>query len=120
MYKTSEKYKNKILNSIQYLKIKFNNIDVDDNYILSFKMYCDAFNNKEFVLGSTYKKQLEIEVHKNALENISNINFKITCIVGLQEEQIPLGDFNILAIEDDENKVKIKAVDYMHKFDNKQ
>lgn len=117
MYKTSEKYKNKILNSIQYLKIKFNNIDVDDNYILSFKMYCDAFNNKEFVLGSTYKKQLEIEVHKNALENISNIDFKITCIVGLQEEQIPLGDFNILAIEDDENKVKIKAVDYMHKFE---
>lgn len=118
MYKTSEDYKKKIMDRIQYLKIKFNDIDLDDDYILSFKMYCDAFNNKEFVLGSTYKKQVEIEVHKNALENINNIDFKITCIVGLQEEQIPLGDFNILAIEDDENKVKIKAVDYMHKFES--
>ena len=98
MYKTSEDYKKKIMDRIQYLKIKFNDIDLDDDYILSFKMYCDAFNNKEFVLGSTYKKQVEIEVHKNALENINNIDFKITCIVGCKNDKLQVEEFNILEL----------------------
>ena len=39
---------------------------------------------------------------------------------GLEDEIIPVGKFTIQSVEDDEFKVKIKATDYMKKFeDNK-
>lgn len=118
MYNTSEEYKDKILNMQHELNIYIDGKKIDPNHIASFKQTLELFNNNEFCLGCTPEIDVEFEIDKRDLpENYNEVYIES----GLEDEIIPVGKFTIQKpIEDDELKVKIKATDYMKKFeDNK-
>ena len=119
MYNTSQNYKDKILNdSTQHeLNIYIDNNKIEPNHIIDFKSTLELFNNNEFCLGSTPEIDIEFEIDKRDLPESYN---EVRVESGLENEIIPIGKFTIQSIEDDEFKVKIKATDYMKKFeDNK-
>ena len=102
MYNTSKEYKDKILNMQHELNIYIDGKKIDPNHIASFKQTLELFNNNEFCLGCTPEIDVEFEIDKRDLPENYN------------EVYIESG------LEDDELKVKIKATDYMKKFeDNK-
>lgn len=120
MYNTSQEYKRKILSdsTVQELNIYIDGNKVEANHIANFKTTIELFNNNEFCLGCTPEIDIEFEIDKRDLPDNYN---EVYIESGLEDEVIPLGYFTIQKpIEDDELKVKIKATDYMKKFeDNK-
>ena len=119
MYNTSQNYKDKILNdSTQHeLNIYIDGNKIEENHIIDFKITLELFNNDEFCLGSTPELDVEFEIDKRDLPNNYN---EVYIESGLEDEIVPIGKFTIQSVEDDEFKVKIKATDYMKKFeDNK-
>lgn len=118
MYNTSTNYKDKILqaSTIQELNIIIDGNVVEHNHIVDFKQKIELFNNNEFCLGCTPEIDIEFEIDKKDLP--SNYN-EVYIESGLEDEIIPMGKFIIQKpIEDDEFKVKIKATDYMKKFED--
>ena len=104
MYNTTQNYKDKILSdSTQHeLNIYIDNNKIEPNHIIDFKTTLELFNNNEFCLGCTPEIDIEFEIDKKDLPETYN------------EVYVESG------LEDDEFKVKIKATDYMKKFeDNK-
>lgn len=119
MYNTTQNYKDKILrDSTQHeLNIYIDNNKIEQNHIIDFKSTLELFNNDEFCLGCTPEIDIEFEIDKRDLSDNYN---EVYIESGLEDEIIPFGKFTIQSIEDDEFKVKIKATDYMKKFeDNK-
>lgn len=119
MYNTSQNYKDKILkDSTQHeLNIYIDEKQVEPNHIGDFKTTLELFNNNEICLGSTPEIDIEFEIDKRDLPDNYN---EVYIESGLEDEIIPVGKFTIQSVEDDEFKVKIKATDYMKKFeDNK-
>lgn len=120
MYNTTQDYKEKILNdSTQHeLNIYIDGSKIDENHIINFKTTLELFNNNEFCLGCTPEIDIEFEIDKRDLPETYN---EVYVETGIGEEAVPIGYFTIQKpIEDDEFKVKIKATDYMKKFeDNK-
>lgn len=119
MYNTSQNYKDKILNdSTQHeLNIYIDGSKIDENRIINFKTTLELFNNNEFCLGCTPEIDIEFEIDKRDLPDNYN---EVYIESGLEDEIIPIGKFTIQSVEDNEFKVKIKATDYMKKFeDNK-
>lgn len=119
MYNTSQNYKNKVLNdSTQHeLNIYIDNNKIEPNHIIDFKCILELFNNSEFCLGCTPEIDIEFEIDKRDLPEAYN---EVRVESGLEDEIIPVGKFTIQSVEDNEFKVKIKATDYMKKFeDNK-
>lgn len=118
MYNTSENYKEKILkdSTIHELNIYIDGNKVEENHIVDFKQTIELFSNNEFCLGCTPEIDIEFETDKRDLpENYNEIYIES----GLEDEIIPMGYFTIQKpIEDDEFKVKIKATDYMKKFED--
>ena len=117
MYNTTQDYKDKILNdSTQHeLNIYIDNNKIEPNHIIDFKSTLELFNNNEFCLGSTPEIDIEFEIDRRDLPESYN---EVHVESGLEDEIIPIGKFTIQSIEDDEFKVKIKATDYMKKFDD--
>ena len=117
MYNTSQNYKDKILNdSTQHeLNIYIDNNKIEPNHIIDFKSTLELFNNNEFCLGSTPEIDIEFEIDRRDLPESYN---EVHVESGLEDEIIPIGKFTIQSIEDDEFKIKIKATDYMKKFDD--
>lgn len=117
MYSTSQNYKDKImLNATQHiLKIYIDNAEINQDHIKNFKLTTELFNNNEFCLGCTPEAQLEIEIDKEDLKD----DYKIIKVeTGISDEIIPVGTYIIQKpIETDEFTAKIKAVDYMSKFE---
>ena len=120
MYNTSQNYKDKVLaDSTQHeLNIYIGGNKVDLNHIIDFKQTIELFNNSEFCLGCTPEIDIEFEIDKRDLPEIYN---EVYIETGIGDEIVPIGYFTIQKpIEDNEFKVKIKATDYMKKFeDNK-
>lgn len=120
MYNTSQNYKDKILNdSTQHeLNIYIDNNKIEPNHIIDFKSTLELFNNNEFCLGCTPEIDIEFEIDKRDLPEVYN---EVYIETGIDGEAVPIGYFTIQKpIEDNEFKVKIKATDYMKKFeDNK-
>ena len=119
MYNTSQNYKEKILkDSTQHeLNMYIDGKQVEPNHIGDFKIILELFNNDEICLGSTPEVDIEFEIDKRDLSDNYN---EVYIESGLEDEIIPIGKFKIQSVEDDEFKVKIKATDYMKKFeDNK-
>lgn len=119
MYNTTQDYKDKILNdSTQHeLNIYIDNNKIEPNHIIDFKSTLELFNNNEFCLGSTPEIDIEFEIDRRDLPESYN---EVHVESGLEDEIVPVGKFTIQSVEDDEFKVKIKATDYMKKFeDNK-
>lgn len=118
MYNTSQNYKDKILNdSTQHeLNIYIDNNKIEPNHIIDFKSTLELFNNNEFCLGCTPEIDIEFEIDKRDLpESYDEVYIES----GLTDELIPVGKFTIQKpIEDDGFKVKIKATDYMKKFED--
>lgn len=118
MYNTSQNYKDKILNdSTQHeLNIYIDGNKIDPNHIVGFSSILELFNNNEFCLGCTPEIDIEFEIDKRDLPETYNECYIET---GIDKEVVPIGYFTIQKpIEDDEFKVKIKATDYMKKFEN--
>lgn len=117
---TSQNYKDKVLNdSIQHgLNIYIDGNKADPNHIIDFDSTLELFNNNEFCLGCTPEIDIEFEIDKRDLPEDYN---EVYVETGVDEEIVPIGYFTIQKpIQDDEFKVKIKATDYMKKFeDNK-
>lgn len=118
MYNTSQNYKNKILkaSTIQELNIFIDGNKVEPNHISNFREILELFNNNEICLGCTPEIDIEFEIDKRDLSQNYN---EVYIESGLEDEIIPIGHFTIQKpIEDDELKVKIKATDYMKKFED--
>lgn len=120
MYNTSQNYKDKVLNdSVQHeLNIYIDGNKIEPNHIIDFSSKLELFNNNEFCLGCTPEIDIEFEIDKRDLPDVYN---EVYVETGIDGEVVPIGYFTIQKpIEDDEFKVKIKATDYMKKFeDNK-
>ena len=117
MYNTSKGYKDKVLNdSTQHeLNIYIDGNKIEPNHIVDFSLTLELFNNDEFCLGCTPEKDIEFEIDKRDLpENYE----KVYVETGVNDEIVPIGYFTIQSVEDDEFKVKIKATDYMKKFED--
>ena len=118
-YNTSQNYKDKILkDSTQHeLNIYIDGNKIEENHIIDFKITLELFNNDEFCLGSTPEIDIEFEIDKKDLPDNHN---EVYIESGLEDEIVPIGKFTIQSVEDDEFKVKIKATDYMKKFEDNQ
>lgn len=118
MYSTSQNYKEKILeDSTQHeLNIYIDGNKIEPNHIIDFNTTLELFNNNEFCLGCTPEIDIEFEIDKRDLPDTYN---EVYVESGLEDEVIPVGKFTIQKpVEDDELKVKIKATDYMKKFED--
>ncbi|MGN1270627.1 MAG: hypothetical protein ACI4UX_01350 [Clostridia bacterium] len=120
MYNTSQDYKDKVLkDSTQHeLKIFIDGNEIEANHIIDFRQRIELFNNDEFCLGCTPEIDIEFEIDKRDLPDDYN---EVYIETGVDDEIVPIGYFTIQKpIEDNDFKVKIKATDYMKKFeDNK-
>lgn len=117
MYNTSQNYKEKILkDSTQHeLNIYIDGNKVEPNHIIDFSSTLELFNNNEFCLGCTPEIDIEFEIDKRDLPESYN---EVYVETGIGDEIIPIGKYTIQSVEDDEFKVKIKATDYMKKFED--
>lgn len=117
MYNTSKGYKEKVLeDSTQHeLNIYIDENKIEPNHIIDFSSTSELFNNNEFCLGCTPERDIEFEIDKRDLPETYE---KVYIETGIDDEIIPIGHFIIQTIEDDEFKVKIKATDYMKKFED--
>lgn len=117
MYNTSQNYKDKVLkDSTQHkLNIYIDGNKIEPNHIVDFSLTLELFNNDEFCLGCTPEKDIEFEIDKRDLPKDYE---KVYVETGVNNEIVPIGYFTIQSVEDDEFKVKIKATDYMKKFED--
>lgn len=117
MYNISQNYKDKVLeDSTQHeLNIYIDGNKIEPNHIIDFSSTSELFNNNEFCLGCTPEIDIEFEIDKRDLPEIYN---EVYVETGVDDEIVPIGYFSIQTIEDDEFKVKIKATDYMKKFED--
>lgn len=117
MYKTSDAYKSKIYepSTRHILKIYIDNIEIDNKYILDFKLSKELFSNDEISLGSVTAQVVELKLYKESLPE--NVN-KIYIESGIEEETVPIGYFNIDNIsKEDDYTVSLKLIDDMIKFE---
>lgn len=116
-YNTSQNYKDKVLkDSTQHeLNIYIDGNKIEPNHIVDFSLILELFNNDEFCLGCTPEKDIEFEIDKRDLPKAYE---KVYVETGVNNEIVPIGYFTIQSVEDDEFKVKIKATDYMKKFED--
>ena len=148
MYSTSQKWKENIYKNVQSaLNIYINDILVNPDYILDFKVGQTLFDDKELTLGSISSKYIEFKIYKSQVpDNIQTvkvdygilINHALTVrevnemLVGTLNgikvrsltkndssfEMIPIGVFNVDDWEDnDDNTLTIKCIDNMSKFE---
>lgn len=117
MYNTSKDYKEKVLeDSTQHeLNIYIDENKIEPNHIIDFSSTSELFNNNEFCLGCTPEIDIELEIDKRDLPETYE---KVYVETGVGDEIVPIGYFTIQSVEDDEFKVKIKATDYMKKFED--
>lgn len=117
MYTTSDNYKSVIYNSStkHSLKIYINNEEVNSKYILDYKSSLPLFSNNIFELGTVSSQSVELKLYKNAVPEEIN---SIYITSGIEDEEIPIGYFNIDDIsKDDDYTVTLKLLDNMVKFE---
>lgn len=117
MYPTTDKYKQTIYQEdIQHLlNIYINNkkINIDYDTILEFNISTPLFS-EELTLGSMPAKAMELNLYKQDLpDSIKSIYVE----TGVNDQIVPIGYFTVDSIEEDEDTIKIKAIDYMVKFE---
>lgn len=117
MYQTSDNYKLKIYepSTKHLLKVYINDIEIEEKYILDFKLSHQLFSNDEFTLGSVTAQSIELKLYKTAVPETIN---KIYIESGIAEEKVPIGYFNVDDIsKDDDFTVTLKLLDNMIKFE---
>lgn len=117
MYSTSDNYKTKIYDpsTRHLLRVFIDEIEVEPKYILEFSSSYNLFANDEFCLGSVTSQAIELKLYKTALpKNMT----KVYIISGIEDEEIPIGYFNIDDIsKNDDYTVTLKILDNMIKFE---
>ena len=114
MYQTSDNYKAKIYepSTRHLLKIYINDIEIEEKYILDFKLSHQLFSNNEFALGSVTAQSIELKLYKTVVPD------KIYIESGIAGEIVPIGYFNVDDIsKDDDFTVTLKLLDNMIKFE---
>lgn len=148
MYNTSQKWKDNIYKNVQStLNIYIDDILINPDYILEFKIGQTLFDDDELVLGSTSSKYIELKVYKEKIfSEIKTVKVDYGILInnaltleefnamlvgtlnGIQVksllkndnsfEMIPLGIFNVDDwTENDDNTLTIKCIDNMSKFE---
>lgn len=118
MYPTTDKYKQTIYqeDAQHLLNIYINNkkVNIDYDTILEFNISNSLFS-EELNLGSIPARTIELKLYKQDLPNpIKSIYVE----TGVNDQIIPIGYFMLDSIEEDEDTIKIKAIDYMVKFES--
>lgn len=126
MYQTSDIWKQKrYLDDTEHiLKIYINNVEIDSDYILDFKIDYDLFSDDILCLGSTPAKTCEIQLYKNVVPEIIN-EIRVEYGILIDEltetyEIIPIGTFYLdePQIKDDDTII-LKIINSMTKFEFK-
>ena len=66
MYSTSQKWKEKIYGNVKsILNIYIDNVPINSNYILDFKVGKTLFDDEELKLGSVSSKYIEFKIYKD-------------------------------------------------------
>ena len=119
MYNTSQLWKQKIYENVQsVLNIYIDNVLIDANYILDFKVGQTLFN-EELTLGSVSSKYIEFKIYKSQVpENMNQVKVDYGILINGEYEIIPIGIFNVDEWTDnDDNTLTIKCIDNMSKFE---
>lgn len=117
MFQTSDEYKGLVLadNTQHVLRIYIEGEEVNPNHILDFKVSHVLFSNDEFCFGSVCAKMIEFRIYKDSLPEIYD-SFYVESGVG--DEIVPIGYFLLDSIgKVDDDTIRIKAIDYMVKFE---
>ena len=120
MYSTSQKWKERIYENVQSVfNIYIDDVLIDPNYILDFKVGKTLFDDEELKLGSTSSRYIELQIYKNQVtENISQVKVDYGILINNEYEMIPIGIFNVDDYTDnDDNTLTVKCIDNMSKFE---
>ncbi|MEE0127909.1 MAG: hypothetical protein UE116_06440 [Clostridia bacterium] len=120
MYSTSQKWKEKIYGNVKsILNIYIDNVPINSNYILDFKVGKTLFDDEELKLGSTSSRYIELKIYKNQVpKTISKVKVDYGILIDNEYEIIPIGIFNVDDYTDnDDNTITLKCIDNMSKFE---
>ena len=111
MYNTTDDYKSKIYDTVHFLKVYINDVEVEPRYIGDCKPSSTLFTNGEIELGSTPSQTIELQLHKTAVpDSITKIEIKS----GITGEIVPIGVYNVDKI----SKVNDYTVSLLPSFSN--
>lgn len=115
MYNTTDDYKSKIYDTVNFLKVYINDIEVEPRYIGDCKPSSTLFTNGEIELGSTPSQTVELQLHKTAVpDSITKIEIKS----GITGEIVPIGVYNVDKISKvNDYTVSLTLSDNMTKFE---
>ena len=115
MYNTTDDYKSKIYDTVHFLKVYINDVEIESRYIGDCKPSSTLFTNGEIELGSTPSQTAELQLYKTAVpDSITKIEIKS----GITGEIVPIGVYNVDKISKvNDYTVSLTLSDNMTKFE---
>lgn len=115
MYNTTDDYKSKIYDTVHFLKVYINDVEIESRYIGDCKPSSTLFTNGEIELGSTPSQTVELQLYKTAVpDSITKIEIKS----GITGEIVPIGVYNVDKISKvNDYTVSLTLSDNMIKFE---
>lgn len=115
MYNTTDDYKSKIYDTVHFLKVYINDVEIESRYIGDCKPSSTLFTNGEIELGSTPSQTVELQLYKTAIpDSITKIEIKS----GITGEIVPIGVYNVDKISKvNDYTVSLTLSDNMIKFE---
>lgn len=115
MYNTTDDYKSKIYDTVHFLKVYINDVEIESRYIGDCKPSSTLFTNGEIELGSTPSQTVELQLYKTAVpDSIIKIEIKS----GITGEIVPIGVYNVDKISKvNDYTVSLTLSDNMIKFE---
>ncbi len=120
MWNTSDRYKELIynINTKCLLNIYIEDILIDDNALIDFRISHTLFSSDKIELGTTPSKAIELQIRAEALpEKYDNFYIETGINVDGKNEIVPIGYFTLESIEKDDDLVTLTIVDYMMMFE---
>lgn len=115
MYNTTDDYKSKIYDTVHFLKVYINDVEIESKYILDCRPSSTLFTNGEIELGSTPSQTIELKLYKSVVPATIN---KVEIKSGITGEIVPIGVYNVdKAPTSDDYTVTLSLADNMIKFE---
>ena len=115
MYNTTDDYKSKIYDTVHFLKVYINDVEIESKYILDCRPSSTLFTNGEIELGSTPSQTVELKLYKSVVPATIN---KVEIKSGITGEIVPIGIYNVdKAPTSDDYTVTLSLADNMIKFE---
>ncbi len=115
MYNTTDDYKSKIYDTVHFLKVYINEVEIESKYILDCRPSSTLFTNGEIELGSTPSQTVELKLYKSVVPTTIN---KVEIKSGITGEIVPIGIYNVdKAPTSDDYTVTLSLADNMIKFE---